>query len=200
MTKRHVSLVLAVIAVMALCLPAVSSADWTMYVYTENGKNLNVRDFPSTDGFIVGSLPYGTAVTVVSQTASWTRIRWAVTSDDMYVMTRYLVSQKPAPYKPKPGGKTTPASTSTKDSTTVAEINNLLASAASVAPYNVTVRAPRSSGWVTVRWIPTKNSKALATYPDGSQLTVIAVLRDWYQVEDPESGAVGFLYKSYLGK
>ena len=58
MTKRLVSL--ALIAILALaCLPAVSSAkaEYTRWVYTENGKSLNVRSEPATGIPPGGSLP-----------------------------------------------------------------------------------------------------------------------------------------------
>ena len=59
MTKRLLSLALIAIMV-AMFIPA--SAEWTMYVYTDNGKSLNVRRDPMTGDNVIGSLKYGEAV------------------------------------------------------------------------------------------------------------------------------------------
>ncbi len=49
-----------------------------------------------------------------------------------------------------------------------------------------------------MRWIPSRYSRQIATYSANQQLTVIAELKDWYQVQDPATGRVGFVYKSYI--
>ena len=60
------------------------------------------------------------------------------------------------------------------------------------------MRPTRASGWVYMRWFPSKSAETLASLPANYELTVIAELKDWYQVSDPESGKVGFVYKSYV--
>ena len=45
-----------------------------------------------------------------------------------------------------------------------------------------------------------KNVETLLTLADGYELTVIAELTDWYQVSDPETGKVGFVYYTYVEK
>ena len=117
-------------------------------------------------------------------------------------MSRYLVKNKPAPYDPS-ARPAEPAAKSgrnfdSKAATTVEQINTLLAAAKTVEPYSVTVRPVRASGWVYMRWLPSKNAKLLATYGANQELTVIAELKDWYQVQDPSNGSVGFIYKSYI--
>lgn len=78
------------------------------------------------------------------------------------------------------------------------QLNSLIASAKFVTPYTVTVRPARASGWVYMRWFPSKSAEAMATFPANYELDVIAELKDWYQVSDPESGKVGFVYQSYV--
>ena len=73
-----------------------------------------------------------------------------------------------------------------------------LASAKPVTPYTITVRPTRASGWVYMRWLPSRNAAQAATYGANQQLTVLAELKDWYQVQDPATGRVGFIYKSYI--
>ncbi len=199
--KKLISLLLAVMMLAALASVAAAEdgGGTTMYVYTKNGKPLQVRSSMSTDvDNVVGTLPYGAmVVTYGSPMPGWTYIEYG-TAGSHYVMSRFLVRYKPAPFDPtqptaKPSGEF-----DTRSATTVEQINTLLASARSVEPYYVTVRPVRSSGWVYLRWLPTRHSTQIATYGANQRLTVIAELKDWYQVEDPNNGKVGFIYKSYI--
>ena len=207
MMKRMLSLVLIVMTLMTLGITAASAKEskiTKMYVYTENGGDLNIREEPRAGSHIISRVPYGTELEVVKQDkkTGWTKIVYgAAIYSYGYVQSRYLVKKKPAPLPvnpPKPATQEVAIATSSKDSVTVTEMNRLLKSAQSVVPYTITVRPTRASGWVTVRWVPSKNSIAQATYPEGAELTVIAALKDWYQVQDPDTGAVGYLYKSYV--
>ena len=199
--KKIFGLLLAVMMLAALAVPAAAEDQGTdMYVYTKNGKNLMIRSSMSTkEDNIVGSLPYGAKVVTFGKPQNgWIYIQWGEYGDH-YVMSRYLVKNKPAPFDPS----SAPAETSSKSfdstsATTVEQINTLLASAKSVQPYAVTVRPVRASGWVYLRWLPSKNSRQIATYGANPQLLVIAELKDWFQVEDPDTGRVGFVYKSYI--
>ncbi len=68
-------------------------------------------------------------------------------------------------------------------------------------PYIITLRATaRSNGVANVRWAPSKKSKLLAAYPSGTQMRVIAELKNWYQVEDLVTGAVGYVNTAYVVK
>ncbi len=196
--KKLIGWLLAVTLLAALAAPALAETQGeTMYVYTQNGKPLQVRSSMSTtEDNVVGSLPYGAKViTFGSPQPGWTYVEYG-TSGAHYVMSRYLVRSKPAPYSPS--GPTPAKGFDTRSATTVEQINTLLASAKFVAPYSVTTRPTRSSGWVYLRWLPSKNSTQIATFGGNYHLTVIAELKDWYQVEDPETGKVGFIYKSYI--
>ena len=67
MTKRHISILLALAVALTACimLPASSVAEpLPMYVYTENGKPLNVRSTPEKADNIIGQLNYGDMVMV----------------------------------------------------------------------------------------------------------------------------------------
>lgn len=200
--KKLIGLMLAVMMLAAMVSVAVAEDQGKiMYVYTKNGKALYVRSSMTTDADnIVGSLPYGAkVVTYGSPQKGWVYIDYGDNYGDHYVMSRYLVREKPAPYTPSSGSKTSnPNDFDTRSAVTVEQINTLLKSAKSVNPYSVTVRPNRSSGWVYMRWLPSRNSTQIATYGANQQLLVIAELKDWYQVEDPDTGMVGFVYKSYL--
>ncbi len=198
--KKLIGLMLAVMMLVTLAASAAAESQGReMYVFTQNGKGLNVRSSMSTADMknVIGNLAYGTKVfTYGSPQPGWTYIETANLSG--YVMSRYLVKSKPAPYTPSPVPTPDPRSFDTRSAATVEQINMLLASAKEVTPYIVTVRPTRSSGWVYMRWIPSRNSKQVATYGANQQLTVLAELKDWYQVQDPTTGKVGFIYKSYI--
>ena len=204
--KKVFSLMLAMMLLILFTSAALSESQGTdMYVYTKNGKPLNVRSSMSTadDSNVIGSLKYGTKVITYGHENGWAIIDYGNTAG--YIMYRFLVKEKPAPYTSS--GSTSSGSTastqkktgfSTKDASTVTQLNTLVASAKTVTPYTVTVRPARASGWVYMRWFPSKSAEKLASFSANYELTVIAELKDWYQVSDPETGKVGFVYKSYV--
>lgn len=192
-------LTLMVIAALAVTIiPTVASATETMYVYTQNGRGLNVRYEPSTDGEIFISVPYGERLTVLYHLGNgWSAISWD--GNVYYVQTRFLVYDKPG-RKPEPQPTKKPG-TAGDSSTTVAELNTIFRTYRQVTtPFSVTVRPTRASGWVNLRFAPTKEAELMGTFKDGEQLLVIAELKDWYQVEDPDNGAVGYISSKYVVK
>ena len=198
--KKAIGLMLAMMLLMTLASTALSEIlVRDMYVYTKNEKNLYVRSSMSTkdDSNIIGSLPYGKKVTTYGGNFNgWTLIDFG-DYGDAYVMYRFLVTEKPEPYK-KDSSKAGQSSYTGKDASTVAQMNSLIASARYVEPYTVTVRPSRASGWVYMRWFPSKNAEQMATYGANYELTVLAELKDWLQVSDPATGKVGFIYRSFV--
>ena len=197
MFKRILTMMIAAMLLVGIMLPAVSLAEFRMYVYTSNGKGLNVRSAPNTGDNVIKSLPFGSEVNVAYHLGNgWSAIRWTGSEYDLvYVQTRFLVNDKPSK---KPSSPTTPAGDS---STTVAELNKIFKTYKRVTTeYMVTVRPTRASGWVNLRFTPTKNAELMATYRDNDQLTVIAEFKDWYQVEDPKTGAVGYISAKFVVK
>jgi len=86
MTKRILTLLTAAVLMMAVLVPAALAEEVAeeneYYVYTENGRPLNVRSEPN--GEIVGSLPYGTKVRVTSVINDvWQRSPSSTTNRDM---------------------------------------------------------------------------------------------------------------------
>ena len=177
MKKQIISLLL--IAVMAaMFLPTVAFADYygTQWVYTDNGKSLNVRSTPSTGNNIIGSLKYGAEVTVVEiYSNGWAQILWEQNAYGefgvAYVQRRFLVNHKPSSQPARPS--TVPAS-------------------------GGTVATADLSGWVNLRWAPSTEAERIATCPQGKQLTVIGETRNWYQVQDPQTGMIGFISRQYV--
>ena len=200
MTKRLISLALIAV-MMAMFLPALAVAeDKTMYVYTDNGKSLNVRSAPNTGDNLIGSLKYGEKVDVISISNGWAKIWWEQSYYGefgvAYVQSRFLVNKKPGSKPVTP----TPAPTSTTDyakafSNMNAEFNTAKKVA---APYTVVARPSRASGWVNLRWAPSTEAERIATCKQGKELTVLAELKNWYQVQDPETGMIGFISNQYV--
>ena len=200
--KKIISLILSVMMLALLASAALAESQGTdMWVYTKNGKVLKVRSSMSTkdDSNVIGTLPYGTkVVTYGGNYNGWTLIDYGDGWTDAYVMYRFLSKTKPDPFTPSSDTPAQEAGDPIKEASTVVQMNALIASARYVEPYRVTVRPVRASGWVYMRWFPSRTAKEMATFGANYELTVIAELKDWYQVEDPATGKVGFVYKSYI--
>lgn len=69
------------------------TGSYTAYV-TTTGKNLNLRSAPSTGASIVAKLANGTAVTVLSISGGWAKVKAA--GREGYVSAQYLTTGKPA--------------------------------------------------------------------------------------------------------
>lgn len=205
MKKRLIAL-LTVLVLAAALIPAAVAEDDSVpdsagyyYVYTENGKGLNVRDTPAGD--IVGSLKYGTRIYCYYRDGGngWALIDYKYNKPGYgygtyacFISSRYLRKSKPEP-------RNTEKASSAAGTTDVAtEINAEFRSAKKVIPFAVTVRPSRAGGWVNMRWAPSKSAEILATYKANEKLLVIKELKDWYQVEDQDTGDVGFISKQYV--
>ena len=129
----------------------------------------------------------------------WSCVRLAGKFDqDGYVMTKFLVSKKPGKYVPSSADAALAQPATSKESFTMDQLNEVLKTGRSVAPYTITLYPTRASGWVYLRWVPSRNSQQIATFPAGKDVRVIAELKDWYQIEDPDTGVVGFVNSSYV--
>ena len=205
MKKRLIAL-LTVLVLAAALIPAAVAEDDSVpdsagyyYVYTENGKGLNVRDTPAGD--IVGSLKYGTRIYCYYRDGGngWALIDYKYNKPGYgygtyacFISSRYLRKSKPEPRN------TEKASAAAGTTDVATEINAEFRSAKKVIPFAVTVRPSRAGGWVNMRWAPSKSAEILATYKANEKLLVIKELKDWYQVEDQDTGDVGFISKQYV--
>ena len=207
MKKQIISLLL-IAAMMAMLLPTVAFADYygTQWVYTDNGKSLHVRSTPSTGNNIIGSLKYGAEVTVVEiYSNGWAQILWEQNSYGefgvAYVQRRFLVNHKPTSQPAQ--SNAAPSSGSSTSATDYAKafsmMNDEFKAGKLVAnPFTVYARPSRASGWVNLRWAPSTEAERIATCPQGKALTVIGETKNWYQVQDPQTGMIGFISKQYV--
>ena len=51
-----------------------------------------------------------------------------------------------------------------------------------------------------MRWAPSKSAQLMATYRANAQLLVIRETKNWVQVEDQDTGDVGFMDKAFVVK
>ncbi|MBQ9251286.1 MAG: SH3 domain-containing protein [Clostridia bacterium] len=205
MMKRLVSLTMIALIATALLLPLTAMADSTKYVYTENGKSLNLRSEPKMGDNVIRQIPYGDDVVVDEVLSSgWSYVNWY--GNYGFVQSRFLVNSKPAA-KSSGTSTATKATTATNASTTtdaakvLSDMNREFASAKKVTnPYVVVARPSRASGWVNLRWAPTTEAERIATCPQGKELIVLTEMKNWYQVQDPATGMIGFISNKYVTK
>ena len=219
MTNRILSLALAVLMLAAIALPVALAEDEDdydpragyYYVKTENGKGLNVRNAPRMDSNVVGSLKYGTRIHVDGfTTPEWALILYKYdpgTSGGLdyyaaWVSTRYLTRTNPGKFvKATTAPATSSKSAATKNASSLEAINAIFRTAKQVeSPYTVVARPSRASGWVNLRWAPNTEAVRIATCPQGKKLTVLAEMKDWYQVKDPATGMIGFISSKFVTK
>ena len=68
--------------------------------------------------------------------------------------------------------------------------------AKTVDSYQVVTKPARVTGWVFLRWAPSKSAPFVATYPEKQELTVLKETPNWLQVINMETGDVGYLNKA----
>ena len=207
MKKRLIALLMVLVLAAGLIPAAIAEDDTPMasegyyYVYTENGKNLYVRSTPG--GEIVGSLKYGTKIYCYYRDGGngWALIDYYYNNPGYgygtyaaYISSRYLRKNKP----PARNSGSSSSSSSSASADVAAEIDAEFKSAKKVTPFVVTVRPTRASGWVNLRWAPSKSAELMATYKQNEKLLVIKETNNWYQVEDQDTGDVGFINKQFV--
>ena len=198
--KRFLTLVIAIMLVMTV-LVSTAFAD-IRWIKTGNGKPANGRSGPGKDYEYITGVPYGTQVMISGVSANgYTPIVLPAGSDEVYVLTRFLVNYDPGAYVPspspsKPSGGGSGSSTAGVQSDIIKEFKE----ARFVTPYDVTTYHKRASGLINMRWVPSTKAPLIHASSSGERLLVRAELKDWYQVEDPDTGWVGFVRSDFLQK
>lgn len=193
MNKRAISLGVAVLLLVLTLMPLAAFAmTWDAYVYTANGKGLNLRTGPTTNASIQRSVPYGATVTIIDMyDDTWAQVAYG--GYEGFVMRRYLTYDKPGP---KPTVKPT-ATKSSGGGSSGGSVGHLF-DGFQVTSYHVTVRPSSPGGFVHMRWAPTKDSGIMQDLHQGDELEVLAQNNTWAQVRIPSTGATGFMMRSFL--
>lgn len=202
MKKKLLSLALIALIMVGLFAPLTANAIYEMYIWTPNGGTLNVRNEPNSNGKVIAQLPYGNSVAVDHDLGNgWAELVWG--SDRAFVQTRYLVSYPPAPIVTVPTVTNAPKATTNPEDEKAAEeakMRTEYKSEKDVTPFYVEVRTPRTTSWVNFRKGPSKDTKRLASYPDGQELIVEGETNRWYRARDPQTNVVGYIFKDYVAK
>lgn len=197
MQKRILSMILAAalaFTVFASAAFAEETADEsTYYVYTENGKDLNVRNAPN--GEIIGTLSYGEEVNVKAFINDfWALINYQNDTPG-YVGTRFLI-----PISPDELRKAIEEEKEHITGDPLMDIDAEFASAVDVENYKITARPARVTSVVNMRWIPSETGRIIAQYKATEELIVLKELDHYLQVQDPDTGDVGYIHKKFAAR
>lgn len=200
MSKRIFSLILAAVLMLAGLIPAAAAGEaggeTAFYVFTDNtGRPLNVRNEPN--GEVIGELEQGTQVQVVSFiNNAWALILFdGAAEGTAYVSRRYLIDVDPAVLATLIAEE---REAYTGDPLT--DITAEIESAVAVTPYKITVRPARVTSWVEMHWFPCEIGPIIARYKATEQLTVLKEMAHYLQVQDPDTGDVGYIHKMFAAK
>ena len=159
----------------------------TLYVNTANGKSLNLRTRPNSNGKILTTIPNGAAVTLFwYENDSWAYV--AYRSYFGFCMTRHLSDRQPA------------SNASASGNTSTADDMNQMYKGFKPVYYEVAVKPSNPSGFVNMRWAPSKSAEVQCIYYANTVLQVIATNGTWSQVYNTKTNQCGFMMNAYLNK
>ena len=203
MKQRTVCLLLAAVMLLGVTGAAGAAEEngKTWYVYTENGKDLNVRLEPN--GEIIGRIASGEEVQVLSfLDDTWAEILFHYNHPEQgegewkaCASRRYLTDIAPEQLK-----EAMAAEQNAYTGDPLLDINAEFASAEDVEPYLIMIRPPRATSWANMRWIPSETGMIIAQYKATEELTVIKEMTHYLQVQDPDTGDVGFIHRRYAAR
>ena len=207
MKKRILALML--IAVMTMMLIPSASASWIMYVSPEAGTTVNLHSTPDASRYannLITKIPYGSSLTVKYISDGWACIDYGIgVYDEAYMMAKYLTYEYRAPTAANMKKKTNNSDTTGQQSEVVdfaVEFSNMNREFRSFRRidrhFTVYGRPARSTGWVNLRYAPNEKAEMIRRVRQNDQLTVIGETDRWYQVEDPETGIVGYIRSYYV--
>ena len=184
--KKIMSVVMVLMLAIGLMIPVFSSAENTdghdkMWVVCADGKRLNVRAEANKSSKLLYRLDCGTRVEIDSDVPApkgWAFVTAKDHKDGGFVMTRFLVSQKPGKY----------------------EITEREDNFVEVTPYNVTAKAlnDKTDKSVGLRTKPNKVYKSIRRLTAGDVLQVVAEGKVWSKVVDASTGETGYVANDYM--
>lgn len=184
MKRKWLSLI-ALVMVAVLFTPVIALGGTNIfYVDTANKKSLNMRSDCTLGDNIIANIPYRAEVTVYEFLAgdAWARVEYNGRTG--FVMSRYLSGTRPASGGSSGGGSSSSTTISYKGFTPT--------------NYTAAVRPSNPSGYVNMRWAPSKSTSVHEVYYAGETLQVIADNGTWCQVYDTSRNICGFMMKQFL--
>ncbi len=181
--KKVVGILMVLMMAVGLMIPVFATAQSVeghdyMWVNCANGKKLNVRLCANKSSEVMYQVECGTKLYVIeSIDKNWAYVR-AEGKAAGYVMTEFLVAQKPGKY----------------------EITEREDNFRKVTPYMVTAiaRGQNTQESVGLRVKPNKTAKMVRRLMAGDTLEVIAVGTVWSQVKDLQTGKTGYVANDYI--
>ena len=193
---------LSVLLIAAVLLVATMSAAFaaTMYVDTANHKTLNLRSHDNDK--VIAQIPYRAAVEVHSFFQSDTCAYVTYNGQFGWVYTRYLSWNRPAKSSATANiAKNTAKNTaSTVKNTASTAGTNVFSGIKKVTAYDAVVQPGTPTGYVNLRWAPSKQAAIHGVRYLGNSVRVIAENKYWAQVIDNKSGECGYMLKKFLKK
>ena len=181
---------LAAALALLLAVSAAASAD-TFYVYTENGKTLNLRS--ATNNSVIANIPYGTALEPDSELSTETAAYVTYKDKSGYVKWKYLVKEKPAPKK-RAAATAAPEAAQAPAGTAVAAP----AYAQLFNGFQMNRRQATLQQAAPMRWVPEATAPVMRNYPAGQTFEVLLESSLWCQVIDTAAGLCGYVPRSML--
>ena len=155
------------------------------YVSTSNQGPLNLRESKSTKSNAIKSIPYGTEVMIYDYAPGDTWVLCNYDGAEGYVMTRYLSGTKPS-------GKAKTTAT-TENGSEYGQYKRMEA-----ACYYATVKPSTPTGYVHMRWAPSKSEPVMADFHNGDVLKVLNQDANWCQVYNETDGTCGWMMRRFL--
>lgn len=186
-------LFILLIAAVLLAVTVSTALAATMYVDTANHKTLNLRSYENEK--VIAQIPYRAAVEVHSFFYNNSCASVTYNGQDGWVYTRHLSWNRPEKVSTKSSENTT--STSNTAKTTAA---NVFSGMKKVTAYEAVVQPGTPTGYVNLRWAPSKKAAIHGMRYLGDSVRVIAENKYWAQVIDNESGECGYMLKKFLKK
>lgn len=185
MTKRILVIIMALVLGLTPLVSA-SAMIGPQYVNTANGKGLYMRTGPSKDYDIIITIPFGAQVDSYEYyNNSWGYVSYRGYYG--YCMSRYFSSYQPT--KPTPAAR--PAANPSG-------ATGKLYDGFYKVDYYAAVRPSTPSGYVNMRWAPSKDQAIQSTYYAGYSLHVLEQNDTWAQVYDDATGTSGFIMLAFL--
>lgn len=188
--KRLSVLLIAAVLLVAMMSAALAS---TMYVDTANHKTLNLRSYENDK--VIAQIPYRAAVEVHGFFYSDTCASVTYNGQVGWVYTRHLSWNRPAKASTKSSTNTTGTTNAAKAATP-----NVFAGMKKVTAYDAAVQPGTPTGYVNLRWAPSKKAAIHGVRYLGDSVHVIAENKYWAQVIDNKSGECGYMLKKFLKK
>lgn len=181
--KKGTALLLAVALCLCACAALAMPGDHDVsyrYVKTGNGKSLNLRQEASPDAKVLTTVPYGAELIVYDYSKGDKWMHVIFNSYEGFVMSRYTDSAKPTEREQE-------TALDSAQYKTMKQVS-----------YRATVRPSAPSGYVHMRWAPSKTEPVIRNYYQNAVLKVIAENHTWCQVYDEANGVCGFMMKRFL--